>query len=209
MAGATAGSTEVQGNIFWHVRLPMFSLQFISQASGPIREKKGESGHVDWNGQISGAVSTVIIRASTTGVHPARFHGYRARLVGITAFVFFFSALLWQRYAGAVSRRGIKRIAGAEAGRAGARRPRAFSRANHQRETNVYRIVAAIIGPMVSKEFSYLIRNGFAFFLLVLPPAQILLFQLAFVGKHAIFAGRGLNADLLFPAMMAYTVLVR
>ena len=65
-----------------------------------------------------------------------------------------------------------------------------------------------MIGPMVRKEFSYLVRNGFAFFLLVLPPAQMLLFSSQFGGKHPIIAGRGLNADLFFPAMMAYTILV-
>src|SRR6202040_4374527 len=53
-----------------------------------------------------------------------------------------------------------------------------------------------------------LVRNGFAFFLLVLPPAQILLFSSQFSGRHPIFTGKGLNADLFFPGMMAYTVLV-
>jgi hypothetical protein len=65
-----------------------------------------------------------------------------------------------------------------------------------------------MVGAMLRKEFSYLIRNGFAFFLLVLPPAQILLFSSQLAGKHRLIAGMALNADLFFPGMMAYTVLI-
>jgi ABC-2 type transport system permease protein len=127
---------------------------------------------------------------------------------GLLGFVFLFSALLWQRYAA--------QYRGEELSESPAPSPAASVRATRWRSipqiTSTGRISPGLlppaIGPVVRKEFSYLARNGFAFFLLVLPPAQILLFGSQFGGKHLAIAGRGLNADLFFPAMMAYTVLV-
>jgi hypothetical protein len=129
-------------------------------------------------------------------------------LSGLAGFVFLFSALLWQRYAAqyrgeelsespapsrAVPVRAAVRLSPAQIISSG-RTSRDF--------------LPPMIGPIVRKEFSYLMRNGFAFFLLVLPPAQMLLFSSQFGGKHPLIAGRTWHADLFFPGMMAYTVLV-
>jgi hypothetical protein len=70
----------------------------------------------------------------------------------------------------------------------------------------VSRLLSPIVRAVVRKEFLYVARNGFAFFLLVLPPAQILIFSSQFHGRNAFF--KRVNTEILFPAMMAYTILV-
>jgi hypothetical protein len=64
------------------------------------------------------------------------------------------------------------------------------------------------VAAVVRKEFRYLTRNGFAFFTLLLPPLLVLLFTSEFAGKHPTVSGRPLSADLFFPGMMAYLILI-
>jgi ABC-2 type transport system permease protein len=129
-------------------------------------------------------------------------------LSGLAGFVFLFSALLWQRYA--AQYRGEEFSESPAPSRAVPVRavpmpstPQIIGVGQTSRG-----LLPPMIGPIVHKEFSYLLRNGFAFFLLVLPPAQMLLFSSQFGGKHPTISGRALHPDLFFPAMMAYTVLV-
>jgi hypothetical protein len=124
-------------------------------------------------------------------------------LSGLAGFVFLFSALLWQRYS--AQYRG-EELSESPAPSRAVRRPSIPQIISTGRISPG--LLPPMIGPIVRKEFFYLIRNGFAFFLLVLPPAQMLLFTSQFGGKHPLIAGRGLHADLFFPGMMAYTVLV-
>ncbi len=73
---------------------------------------------------------------------------------------------------------------------------------------NFFGLLSPAVGAMVRKEYFYLVRNGFAFLLLILPPVQVLFFTSQFAGKHPIFGGRGVSVDTFFPGMMAYTILV-
>jgi ABC-2 type transport system permease protein len=129
-------------------------------------------------------------------------------LSGLVGFVFVSSVLLRQRYAAQYRGEELSespapsRAAPARAVRSPST-PQVLSAGTASRG-----LLPPMIGPIVHKEFSYLMRNGFAFFLLVLPPAQMLLFSSQFGGKHPTIAGKALHADLFFPAMMAYTVLV-
>jgi hypothetical protein len=64
------------------------------------------------------------------------------------------------------------------------------------------------VAAVLRKEFRYLTRNGFAFFTLLLPPLLVLLFTSQFAGKHPTVSGRPLSADMFFPGMMAYLILI-
>jgi ABC-2 type transport system permease protein len=198
--------------------LTMFSLQFISQAQGRYMKKGSAAGVLRVMKYLAPFPPSLSARA-LTGAIRHDFTDIALGLLGITAFVALFTALLWQRFAAqyrgeelsetaapsAVRVRAAPSSRLASGGQAAVQIP--HTAAEDQRVA-LSKFVPPILGAMVSKEFSYLIRNGFAFFLLVLPPVQILLFSSRLSGKHAIFGGRGLNADLLFPAMMAYTILV-
>jgi ABC-2 type transport system permease protein len=188
--------------------LIMFSIQFIT----PIQRQYAKR-----NPNPAAVVGMVKYLAPFPPSLSARVVGGAVRhdfmdiaigLSGLTGFVFLFSALLWQRYA--AQYRGEELSESPAPSRAVP--VRAVPRATTQQIISAGRtsrgLLPPMLGPIVRKEFSYLIRNGFAFFLLVLPPAQMLLFSSQFGGKHPLIAGRALHADLFFPAMMAYTVLV-
>jgi ABC-2 type transport system permease protein len=188
--------------------LLMFSIQFITPIQREYVKKNPNPaafiGMVKFLAPLPPSLSARVI----IGAVRHDFVDIALGLCGLAGFVFLFSALLWQRYAaqyrgeelsespapsravpvGVVPRPSNPQIIGAR------RIPRG--------------LLPPMLGPIIRKEFSYLTRNGFAFFLLVLPPAQMLLFSSQFGGKHPIISSGGPHADLFFPGMMAYTVLV-
>jgi ABC-2 type transport system permease protein len=186
----------------------MFSIQFIT----PIQRQYVKTNPD--NGAFVGMVKYLapfppsLAARVIAGAVRHDFLDIALGLSGLAGFVFIFSALLWQRYAA--------QYRGEELSESPAPSRAAPVRAAHESSTpHIISTVRTYLGllppmlvPIVRKEFLYLIRNGFAFFLLVLPPAQMLLFSSQFGGKHPIIAGRALHADLFFPGMMAYTVLV-
>jgi hypothetical protein len=183
--------------------LVMFSMQFISPLQRQYVKKNPNPavfvGMVKYLAPFPPSLSARVI----AGAVRHDFVDIALGLSGLTAFVFFFSALLWQRYA--AQYRGEELSESAAPSRA-VRRPATPQIISTARTSPG--LLPPMIGPIVRKEFSYLIRNGFAFFLLVLPPAQMLLFSSQFGGKHPLIASRALHADLFFPGMMAYTVLL-
>jgi ABC-2 type transport system permease protein len=188
--------------------LIMFSTQFIT----PIQRqyaKRGPNpaafaGMVKYLAPFPPSLSARVI----AGAVRHDFADMAFGLSGLAGFVFLFSALLWRRYA--AQYRGEELSESPAPSRVV--RARAAARPSTAQIINTERTFRGLLPPMLGavarKEFSYLIRNGFAFFLLVLPPAQMLLFSSQFGGKHPLIAGRALHADLFFPGMMAYTVLV-
>jgi ABC-2 type transport system permease protein len=64
------------------------------------------------------------------------------------------------------------------------------------------------VAAIVRKEFRYLTRNGFAYLNLLMPPLLILIFSMNFAGRHPTVGGRGISAEMFFPGMMAYLILI-
>jgi ABC-2 type transport system permease protein len=188
--------------------LIMFSTQFITPIQRQYVKRSPNPatfvGMVKYLAPFPPSLSARVI----AGAVRRDFADIALGLSGLAGFVFLFSALLWQRYA--AQYRGEELSESPAPSRAvpvrAAVRPSTPQIISTGRTSRG--LLPPIIGPIVRKEFSYLMRNGFAFFLLVLPPAQMLLFSSQFGGKHPLIAGRALHADLFFPGMMAYTVLV-
>jgi hypothetical protein len=188
--------------------LIMFSIQFITPIQRQYLTRNPNPGvfvgMVKYLAPFPPSLSARVV----AGAVRHDFMDIAIGLSGLTGLVFLFSALLWHRYA--AQYRGEELSESPAPSRAVP--VRAVPRATTQQIISAGRtsrgLLPAMLGPMVHKEFSYLMRNGFAFFLLVLPPAQMLLFRSQFGGKHPFVSGRALHADLFFPAMMAYTVLV-
>jgi len=186
----------------------MFSMQFITPIQREYVQRNSNPGAfvgmVKYLAPFPPSLSVRVI----AGAVRHDFGDIVLGLSGLGGFVFLFSALLWQRYA--AQYRGEELSESPAPSRAVP--VRVVPRPSNPQIISAGRIsrglLPPMLGPIVRKEFSYLMRNGFAFFLLVLPPAQMLLFSSQFGGKHPIIAGRGLHADLFFPGMMAYTVLV-
>jgi ABC-2 type transport system permease protein len=64
------------------------------------------------------------------------------------------------------------------------------------------------VAAVLRKEFRYLTRNGFAFLTLLLPPMLVFIFSMNFAGRHPTVGGKGVSADVFFPSMMAYLILI-
>jgi hypothetical protein len=112
-----------------------------------------------------------------------------------------FSALLWRRFSAqyrgeelsetaAPARVPVRTIAGKRDG------------ADH------LSLLSPPVAAIVRKEFRYLTRNGFAYLSLLLPPILIMIFSMNFSGKHPAVGGRGVSAEMFFPGMMAYLILI-
>jgi hypothetical protein len=181
----------------------MFSLQFITPIQRQYVKRNPNPaafvGMVKYLAPFPPSLSARVVAGAVRHDFVDIFVG----LSGLAGFVFLFSALLWQRYA--AQYRG-EELSDSPAPNRAVRRPSTSQIIGTGRTS--LGLLPPMIGSIALKEFFYLIRNGFAFFLLVLPPAQMLLFNSQFGGKHPLIAARGLHADLFFPGMMAYTVLV-
>ena len=188
--------------------LLMFSMQFITPIQRQYVKRNPNPapfvGIVKYLAPFPPSLSARVV----AGAVRHDFMDIAIGLSGLTGFVFLFSALLWQRYA--AQYRGEELSESPAPGRAVPVRavPGPANLPLISAGRMFPGLLPPMLGPMVHKEFSYLMRNGFAFFLLVLPPAQMLLFSSQFGGKHPLITGRALHVDLFFPAMMAYTVLV-
>jgi hypothetical protein len=188
--------------------LLMFSTQFIAPIQRQYVKRNPSpgvfSGLVKYLAPFPPSLSVRVI----TGAVRHDFVDMAIGLSGLTGFAFLFSALLWQRYVAQYRGEELSEYP-APARAAPLRVSRSLSGPHvASTEQSASGLLPPMVRAILRKEFSYLIRNGFAFFLLVLPPAQILLFSSQLGGKHRLIAGMALNADLLFPGMMAYTVLI-
>ena len=187
--------------------LLMFSTQFITPLQRHYAQRNPNPGVFSGFGKYLAPFPPSLAVRVVTGAVRHDFVEMAIGLSGLTGFVFLFSGLLWQRYV--AQYRGEELSESPAPSRSAplrAPRPLSDSRVTSTKQSSPA-LLPPMVGAMLRKEFSYLIRNGFAFFLLALPPAQMLLFSSQFGGKHPLIASR-LHADLFFPGMMAYTVLV-
>jgi ABC-2 type transport system permease protein len=136
--------------------------------------------------------------AAVIQLQPARF------LLSAAAFLLYLavlSALLWRRFAAhyhgeelsetaapsrAVVRPAVRKVEGADG----------------------LRLLSPQVAAVLRKESRYLTRNGFAFLSLLLPPMLVALFSSQFAGKHPTVTGKAVSAEMFFPGMMAYLILI-
>src|SRR6202158_1953450 len=136
--------------------------------------------------------------AAITRLQPARVMVNASLLL---LYLVLFSALLWRRFA--AQYRGEELSETAAPARA-AVRPTAAKDDGPDRLSLLSPPVAAI----VRKEFRYLTRNGFALLALLMPPLVILVFSMNSAGWHLTAGGRGVSAEIFFPGMLAYLILI-
>ena len=131
-------------------------------------------------------------------LHPA---GFLLASCGLLLYLFFFSALLWRRFAAqyrgeelsetaAPALAVVRRIASKDGGADG------------------LRLLSPQVAAVVRKEFCYLTRNGFALLALLMPPLLVLVLSTQFAGRHPTFSGNVVSAEVFFPGVMAYLILI-
>jgi len=122
-------------------------------------------------------------------------------VAGISAYALLFSMFLWMRFA--TQYRGEELSETAAPVRAVVR---PVSRTAGQ--SDGLRLLTPQVAAVLRKEFRYLTRNSFAFFLLIMPPVFVLLFTTQFAGKHPTATKLAVSTEFFFPGMMAYLILI-
>src|SRR6266851_3455856 len=136
--------------------------------------------------------------AAITRLQPA---GFLLTLAILLIYLLLFSALLWRRFS--AQYRGEELSETAAPARAAVR-----SIAATDDGPDRLSLLSPPVAAIVRKEFRYLTRNGFAYISLLMPPLLILIFSLNFAGRHPTVGGKGVSAEMFFPGMMAYLILI-
>jgi len=122
-------------------------------------------------------------------------------VAGISAYALLFSVFLWIRFA--TQYRGEELSESASPARSTARPvPRAGD------DSDALRLLSPQVAAVLRKEFRYLTRNSFAFFLLIMPPVFVLLFTTQFAGRHPTAMKHPISSEMFFPGMMGYLILI-
>jgi hypothetical protein len=175
------------------------SAQFIS----PILQRYGHSAQ-PWVRQVLPYLSVLppsLAGQAVSGAATAHFRDILLGTAGIAAYGLLFSVFLWIRFA--TEYRGEELSETAAPARAAARR---VSKSAPQ--PDALRVLSPQVAAVLRKEFRYLTRNSFAFFLLIMPLAFVLLFSTQFAGKHPTAIKHSVSPELFFPGMMGYLILI-
>lgn len=120
---------------------------------------------------------------------------------GMSLYVLLFSGFLWLRFATQYRGEELSETAAPA-------RPIARPVSRIARQSDALRLLTPQVAAVLRKEFRYLTRNSFAFFLLIMPPVFVLMFTTQFAGRHPTVTKHPVSTEFFFPAMMAYLLLI-
>ncbi len=175
------------------------SVQFIS----PLLQRYGRSAQ-PWVRHVLPYLSVFPPSLAGKAIAGAALNHFTDTIIGvagISAYALLFSMFLWMRFS--TQYRGEELSESAAPARAVAR---PISRTAGQ--SDALRLLTPQVAAVLRKEFRYLTRNSFAFFLLIMPPAFVLIFTTQFAGRHPTAARHPISTELFFPGMMAYLLLI-
>ena len=179
--------------------LVAISVQFIN----PLLQRYGRTAQ-PWVRQVVPYLSVFppsLAGRAIAGAAQNHFSDLLVGAAGISAYVLLFSVFLWLRFA--TQYRGEELSESAAPARAVVR---PASRTAEQ--TDALRLLTPQVAAVLRKEFRYLTRNSFAFFLLIMPPVFVLLFTTQFAGRHPTAMKHPISTEFFFPGMMAYLLLI-
>ena len=178
--------------------LVMVSLQLL----GPLLNRYGDSAE-PWLVRVLPYIAyfPASLAGKSVGAASAGNYGeFALAAAGIACYAAFFGALLWLRFTAQYRGEELSETRAPErAGRNKARR---------ESDADALDLLSPQVAAVIRKEIRYLLRNGFAALLLLLPP--ILVFALITQATLFRFSGAkgGLSAELLFPGLVAYIILI-
>jgi hypothetical protein len=176
------------------------SVQFLN----PILQRYGRST-LPWVKHLLPYLSIFPPSLAGQAIAGAAQHNFTDLLIGvagISAYALLFSVFLWMRFA--TQYRGEELSETAAPARTTAR---PVSRTDQQ-SGDALRLLTPQVAAVLRKEFRYLTRNSFAFFLLIMPPVFVLLFTTQFAGRHPTAMKHPVSTEFFFPGMMAYLILI-
>ena len=175
------------------------SVQFLN----PILQRYGRSAQ-PWVKQLLPYLSAFPPSLAGRAIAGAAQHHFAETILGvagISAYALVFSVFLWMRFA--TQYRGEDLSETAAPARAVVR---PVSRIAQQGDA--LRLLTPQVAAVLRKEFRYLTRNSFAFFLLIMPPVFVLIFTTQFAGRHPTAMKHPVSTEFFFPGMMAYLLLI-
>ncbi|MGC1620298.1 MAG: hypothetical protein WA765_17545 [Candidatus Acidiferrum sp.] len=175
------------------------SVQFIN----PILQRYGHSA-LPWAGQVLPYLAVFppsLAGRAVLGAAQNHFGDTLLASAAVTAYALLFSVFLWLRFA--------KQYRGEELSETAApSRPRVRPVARIADQSDALRLLTPQVAAVLRKEFRYLTRNSFSFFLLIMPPVFVLLFTTEFAGRHPTAAKHPVSTEFFFPGMMGYLILI-
>ena len=175
------------------------SVQFLN----PVLQRYGHSAQ-PWVKQVLPYLSVFppsLAGRAIAGAAQNHFTDTLLGVAGISLYVLFFSGFLWLRFA--TQYRGEELSETAAPARSVVR---PISRTAEQPDT--LRLLTPQVAAVLRKEFRYLTRNSFAFFLLIMPPVFVLIFTTQFAGRRPTATKHAVSTEFFFPGMMAYLLLI-
>jgi ABC-2 type transport system permease protein len=175
------------------------SVQFIN----PLVQRYGRTAQ-PWVRQVIPFLSVFppsLAGRAVAGAGQNHFMDTLLGVAGISAYMLVFSLLLWLRFA--TQYRGEELSESAAPVRAPVRPVSRIAGG-----ADALRLLTPQVAAVLRKEFRYLTRNSFAFFLLIMPPVFVLLFTTQFAGKHPTATKHPVSVEFFFPAMMGYLMLI-
>ena len=126
-------------------------------------------------------------------------HGYWLGLGGLFAWALLSSVLLWLRFSAQYSGEMISENAA----------PVVLKRRARKQVADVERPgpLSPQVMAVVVKEFRYMMRNGFAFLQLLLPPIMVVFFTYQF-GPGSVLKEHSLKPAVFFPGVLGYVILL-
>jgi ABC-2 type transport system permease protein len=172
------------------------SAQFIS----PLLQRYGRSAQPWFTGILPylGIFPPALAGRAVAGAAAYHFRDVLIGVAGIAAYALVFSVFLWIRFAA--------QYRGEELSETAAPVAHPISRAVPQ--LDALRLLNPQVASVLRKEFRYLTRNAFSFFLLIMPLAFVLLFSTQFSGRHPTAVKHAIGPDVFFPGMMGYLILI-
>jgi hypothetical protein len=179
--------------------ISMVSLNFIA----PLMQRHGAAGralfmrllpYFSWlPPSLAGRALASMIR-----LQPA---GFLLSFALLLLYLVLFSALLWRRFAAQYRGEELSETAAPA---------RAVIRAKQMKDDGPDRLslLSPRVAAIVRKEFRYLTRNSFTYLSLLLPPMLVLIFSMNAAAWRLSKGGKGVSAEIFFPGMMAYLILI-
>jgi ABC-2 type transport system permease protein len=129
----------------------------------------------------------------------ANARGVVLGIAGLAGWLAVLSMLLWRRFAAQYAGEAIS----------DAPSPARLRRREEKRAVadEVPGLVPPQVAAMIAKEFRYLMRNGFAFVGLVIPPLMVMFFTMQF-GPGSMLKEHSIKPAMFFPGIMAYLMLI-
>jgi ABC-2 type transport system permease protein len=178
--------------------LSMVSLNFLN----PVLQRYGSTAQpkiLEWIPYFSwlpGSLAGQAVAGGATGT----FRDLWIGTLGLFGWLLLASVFLWNRYAA--------QFRGEELSEGSA--PSKVVKKDLPQESGDFwpAFVPPAAAAVVAKEFRYMIRNGFSFLTLFLPPMMVIFFTLQFASKHSALKSHGISPEWFFPGIMAYLILI-